>query len=190
MAEDLVGKIKKQSTAILRARVKANKYANDAEKEAIFEVLKLRGVDVESLEVKGSEAVDKNAEEAYDLICSENHPKKVKLLAEVVEGKDFEDLSREEREEIIRISKLDFPAPAPKAVTTPSKKEATESVPFTEQQLEISKDESITKSERSRRLYDLGCSVKQIARNTGWDYTNIYDCIKAYEKKKEKEKQA
>ena len=54
--------------------------------------------------------------------------------------------------------------------------------------LEIEKTKSIdvkvSKSQSIRNLSDTGLTVKQIQKETGFDYTLIYDVIKAYEKKK------
>lgn len=63
-----------------------------------------------------------------------------------------------------------------------------------EEELIIANDSTLTKNERSRRLYDKliiqhpykdwKFYVKVIAKNTGWDHVNIYDAIKKHINKK------
>jgi hypothetical protein len=213
--KDFMATAKKQNSTILKARLKSGKFECPEEKEAYLSVLKLRGIDVSVYEIpkpeseevltdtvpeveketkeelSGSELNDA-ADEAYELCANENDQKKISLLAAVYDdgagrARDWEELTDDDKREIIKISKM---KPEVKSKTL-EKKESTPKVkveigPFTEEQKVIAETEGITKAERVRQLYLLGCSVKQIARNTGWDYVNAYDTIKAYEKKQAK----
>lgn len=187
-----IAKFKKQNTTILKARLNGNKFESEDEKQAILSILKLRGFDTAPWEAVGSE-LDTAADAAYDRICESEDRNKIKKLAKLIDdgagrARDFEELSEEEKKEIIKISKL------PAVIEDPSPKETSEKkdpkkeeilLPFTEEQQEIV-DLELTKAERVRQLFDTGCSVKQISKNTGWDYVNAYDTIKAYLKKKAK----
>ena len=213
--KDYMATAKKQNSTILKARLKGGKFESPEEKDAYLTVLKLRGIDVsvyetpvaESAPIEGPEpievekekeglsgtALNDAADEAYELCANENDQKKIALLAKVFDdgvgkAKEWGELTDENKLEIIKISKM---KPEKKGLNTEKKEITTPKVkveigPFTEDQKVIAETESLTKAERVRQLYLLGCSVKQIASNTGWDYVNAYDTIKAYEKKQAK----
>lgn len=214
-AKDFMVNAKKQNSTILKARLKSGKFESPEEKEAYLEVLKLRGMDVSSFEKPlevietptetakeveipevpeeiDSASLNDAADDAYEAICLENNQTKVKALADLLargDGttKDWEEITDEEKKGILEISKM-VVVETKKDATGSVKKEKTEDlVPFTEEQKVIFEKTELTKAERTRQLFDSGCSVKQIAKNTGWDYVNAYDTIKAYNKKKEKE---
>lgn len=143
-------KVKKTNSTILRARLKGDKFECEEEREAVLEVLKLRGVDVSAF-VRGvvseSEApieifkevptaevensLDDAADNAYESICEENDQEKVKLLAKLLDrgdgtSRDWSELAVEDKNEIIRISKLES-KPNPKSPQVTKSKVTTSS---------------------------------------------------------------
>jgi len=191
MAMDL----KKMASAVIIAKLNASSF-NEEEKKNAIETLKLRNQDTSKWEQdEDRKVLEEKAEKGYEVICTENDQKKVKALADLVGDKEFEELSNDELKKIVTISKR-AAEKKEEVVKQNEKKVVTAARIATDRNKEVrefddnaksivAKEE--TRASRTRDLYDAGWTVREIRVNTGWDQTNIYDTIKAYEKKKEKE---
>lgn len=161
------------------------------DRENVLQILKERKVDLSIIGVdKDPPRVTKTPQEIVDFIhqtLEEENTDLVKQIGKILgEGDiDYDSLSEIQINKLLKLRNMAKQGKtAPKEKTPKAEKEKKEPFVINSEQKAVLEDKNLSKSEKMRKLYELGMTVAQIADNLNTHYSFTFGVIKRHKDSK------